>query len=522
MARLRKSGITSLVSLLVVMSSFFGAQTATAATPLVKAQHVEVHKTHKPAPHKEAKGCVTTGQKTTCYALVRVGSSKASDFVTHSVKAEVGGQVELVSTNYVFNEAKAIKEGKCFWVTTAWDGGWINGKPPLGYRLDHNLHVCHVPTSVSPTGYAKIGGGITGRDCHNPVLLIATPPPPNRVFVHALFVDHLTWTANVHITATATAHATASASVRANGCKAEATATSNGVGTANASASATAQMSSAAMQQAQGKAVKLEQLLNAQATADAEAKATGNATAQATAQASCTGSSSRSSTKPVTTTTQKHSPVPTTTGCSNGSCVNQTQNAQQNCKDEATSSGASSYNYNPATGLCTIVQVEGNCSTITVINGSGDTVNQSTSGNCNSSPPPPPIPTTTTPTTTTPPTTTTSTTQPTTTTSPSAGFIRYTVLNDVVAGQLSPNVCATVYTSGGGTLTFSAGNGGFSGMSSWTVPLGTVQECATYVATSDTSATSDTITYSLAANGSLLQRSTTFVIDQPGSTTRPS
>jgi hypothetical protein len=26
----------------------------------------------------------------------------------------------------------------------------------------------------------------------------------------------------------------------------------------------------------------------------------------------------------------------------------------------------------------------------------------------------------------------------------------------------------------------------------------------------------------LAANGSLLQRSTTFVIDQPGSTTRPS
>ncbi|MDO8591761.1 MAG: hypothetical protein Q7R60_02445 [bacterium] len=67
---------------------------------------------------------------------------------------------------------------------------------------------------------------------------------------------------------------------------------------------------------------------------------------------------------------------------SNGNCVTQTNIAAQDCQVKGG-------NYDNNTGLCTIVQVTGNCSTIIVVNGSGNTVNTTTTGNCNNNPPAP-------------------------------------------------------------------------------------------------------------------------------------
>ncbi len=77
-----------------------------------------------------------------------------------------------------------------------------------------------------------------------------------------------------------------------------------------------------------------------------------------------------------------------------GNCVVNQQSAQQNCESKGGT-------YNSSDGTCTIVQVVGNCSTVTVINGNNVVINENTTGNCNSSPTPPPS--TTPPSTTTPP-----------------------------------------------------------------------------------------------------------------------
>lgn len=66
-----------------------------------------------------------------------------------------------------------------------------------------------------------------------------------------------------------------------------------------------------------------------------------------------------------------------------GNCVTQTNTAEQNCKVQGgTWSGSQQ--------LCTIIQINANCSNVTVVNGSGNVVSTSQEGNCNSSPPPPP------------------------------------------------------------------------------------------------------------------------------------
>ena len=65
----------------------------------------------------------------------------------------------------------------------------------------------------------------------------------------------------------------------------------------------------------------------------------------------------------------------------NGVCVTQTNTAEQNCK-------AVGGTFNGATQLCTIIQVNGSCSNIIIVNGSGNTVNSYQEGNCNTQPPP--------------------------------------------------------------------------------------------------------------------------------------
>lgn len=68
---------------------------------------------------------------------------------------------------------------------------------------------------------------------------------------------------------------------------------------------------------------------------------------------------------------------------SNGVCVTQTNTAEQNCK-------AMGGTYNGNNSMCTIIQVNGNCSNITIINGSDDTTTTHQEGNCNTNVTPPP------------------------------------------------------------------------------------------------------------------------------------
>ena len=66
-----------------------------------------------------------------------------------------------------------------------------------------------------------------------------------------------------------------------------------------------------------------------------------------------------------------------------GNCVTQTNNAEQRCIEQG-----GSYNSNTITGdvTCTIIQVNGNCSNIIVVNGSGNVISSTQEGNCNQNP----------------------------------------------------------------------------------------------------------------------------------------
>jgi hypothetical protein len=68
-----------------------------------------------------------------------------------------------------------------------------------------------------------------------------------------------------------------------------------------------------------------------------------------------------------------------------GNCVTQTVSVEQACK-------AKGGNWDSVNQTCTVIVVVGNCSNITVTNGSGNVVSTSQGGNCNTvvSPPPPP------------------------------------------------------------------------------------------------------------------------------------
>lgn len=68
-----------------------------------------------------------------------------------------------------------------------------------------------------------------------------------------------------------------------------------------------------------------------------------------------------------------------------GVCVAQTNTAEQNCK-------VLGGQFNGDTQLCTIIQINANCSNITIVSGSGNVVSTSQEGNCNSAPPTPTCP----------------------------------------------------------------------------------------------------------------------------------
>lgn len=75
----------------------------------------------------------------------------------------------------------------------------------------------------------------------------------------------------------------------------------------------------------------------------------------------------------------------------NGNCVAQTNTAALNCQQQAKAYPGATVSFNNDTLTCTIIQVNGNCSNITVIVGGGSPqVHQE--GNCNTTSPPPPPP----------------------------------------------------------------------------------------------------------------------------------
>lgn len=73
-----------------------------------------------------------------------------------------------------------------------------------------------------------------------------------------------------------------------------------------------------------------------------------------------------------------------------GNCVSQSNNAEQNCK-------AAGGSYNTVTVTCTIVQINANCSNVTIIDGNGNVITQTQQGNCTITVNPPPVTPPTTP-----------------------------------------------------------------------------------------------------------------------------
>ena len=246
--------------------------------------------------------CSTTKGVETCKSIEVIAVSKAIDTESNSVHVVSTGKNVLENTFYVFNQAKAEKQGNCFWVPKAWAGGYNINNGHLGYELQNNLHVCK--TSASPTGLAKIGGGKDGLDCRNPVRLISSPPPPNEQFTNVRFVNSATYSATVNAVSTSTATASASVSVHTTDgtCRAIAKANAHGFGKGTAHASGEGSSATKATQKAKSNLVKSLTQANLKAQAKAAVDASSHAFTYASAEASCSGSST--SITPVKTTTK--------------------------------------------------------------------------------------------------------------------------------------------------------------------------------------------------------------------------
>jgi hypothetical protein len=238
----------------------------------------------------------------------------------------------------------------------------------------------------------------------------------------------------------------------------------------------------------------------------------------------------------------------------NGNCVTQTNTAAQAC-------AAKGGNWDTTTQLCTIIQVNGNCSTIIVVNGTGNTVNTTTTGNCNISTPVCPAGTVGTPpnctvpvcpagtvgtppnctvpvcpagTVGTPPNCTvpvcpagTVGTPPNCTPPPPATCVTitsYVDKNDVPVGKTSGQMPFVVNACGAGSVTIDPGNGGISTCDSsvkqttpLTLPLvaGNNSLCVIYYAPGEASAMSGSVTYTAIQGNAKDVKIDNFAITHP-------
>lgn len=199
------------------------------------------------------------------------------------VSTGTGGVAILVYTHFSFNESVALKHrGTCFYVKSAYNGGYWYGHKGFYYQLDHNLHVCK--STASPTGYIKIGGGITGADCHNPVKLISSPPAKQNILSKVQWSSTFLFRATVTVTAKATSTVRVSVSTHNadNSCQASASAYGTSSATATATATATASTSASATISAAASArSQTHQSASVKASADAQVRASSTAAAAA-------------------------------------------------------------------------------------------------------------------------------------------------------------------------------------------------------------------------------------------------
>jgi len=197
-------------------------------------------------------------------------------------------QIILVYTHFSFNEKKAKAQHRCFWVKTAYNGGYWAGHSGFWYQKDHNLHVCK--SSASPTGYIKIGGGMTGADCHNPIKLLKSPPPARRIITAKVqWASHFIFKAAVSVTSKSTSSVSVSVQQHNadNTCQASASARAGGLGQASAKAVAYGNTKVSAVTNAKNSILSQ---LHTKVQTLAAANATSNASSWAEAEVLCSPS----------------------------------------------------------------------------------------------------------------------------------------------------------------------------------------------------------------------------------------
>jgi hypothetical protein len=259
-----------------------------AIAALVVAVFAAVAATVSPARALADNSCTTASNgNVTCVDQTLTQVGQAVDEESSSATA-VGnakaGVTYLVSMHLKLNEHQALKEGQCRWFNKAYVAGFKNGTGKLRWKLDRHVHAC-----MSHGRLIKIGGGVTGLDCHN---LVKLKRPKGVVKGKVEFVDHMTWQATASVKSTATATVGVSVSVHNAdfSCQASANSTATSEGVATASATATASSKVKATSSAQGKLVQILNDVHQHASTSAVASAKASATAKASAKATCSPS----------------------------------------------------------------------------------------------------------------------------------------------------------------------------------------------------------------------------------------
>lgn len=172
---------------------------------------------------------------------------------------------------------------KCHWVKEAYNSG-ENADGTLFWFKDTHMRVC--PSKTSPTGWAKVAGGMTGRNCGNAVRL--SKPPRNVVpRSHVKLLAHLVITANIRVTAVANLSGSATATCSVSGASATSSVNASGSATASAEASATASTKTKAI--AQGTTKAMEIVTKSKAALYTAAKTEASTTISGKATALCKG-----------------------------------------------------------------------------------------------------------------------------------------------------------------------------------------------------------------------------------------
>lgn len=202
--------------------------------------------------------------------VVEKSSVKASDVVT--------GKITFLADEHI-KGYKDVKSSSCLTETTFWNSGRAaDGK--IFFFKDHNGKICR--DANSPTGWVKVSGGETGRDCGNiakPFGSAPGPVAPGKVEILA----------NLNVEAKLEAKATASATAH---CESP-----------GGSASASASASSIATDR-----INLQAFSNETATQEdravislaGEANFKAQASAEASAQAECTTTTVETTIPPTT------------------------------------------------------------------------------------------------------------------------------------------------------------------------------------------------------------------------------